>query len=66
MKIYDYNEALPHKVSMVICLKCYERWISCRPEITKLIDLECENCGPGYVIETGEIIKENYTMLTNI
>ena len=47
----------PHKLSMVICLKCFKRWVCVRPEITKLIDLECSNCGSGYVIETGEEVE---------
>lgn len=45
---------LPHKVSEVICVKCGKRWIAVRPEKTLLKSLECENCGPGFVIETGE------------
>lgn len=57
-KIIDINKNKPHKLSMVICLKCYKRWIALRPEETKLIDLECKNCGSGYVIESGEEIDE--------
>ena len=52
----DINENIPHKVSEVICIKCYKRWIAVRPVNTKLADLECPNCGKGCVIETGEII----------
>ena len=48
----------PHIVSEVVCLKCLKRWIAVRPEGTLLIDLECKNCGAGYVIETGERIEE--------
>ena len=51
------EENLPHKISIVVCLKCYKRWVALRPEQTLLIDLECENCGKGYVIETGEIVE---------
>ena len=47
----------PHKVSEVICVKCGKRWIAVRPEVTLLKQLECENCGCGYVIETGEIME---------
>ncbi|RLD85280.1 MAG: hypothetical protein DRJ07_03340 [Bacteroidetes bacterium] len=57
-KIINIEENLPHKVSMVICLKCLNRWISVRPEKTKLIDLECSECGQGFAIETGEIIDD--------
>ena len=45
---------LPHKMSEVICIGCGLRWIAVRPVGTKLKDLECRNCGPGKVIETGE------------
>ena len=46
----------PHTISKVICLKCYRRWICARPDHTMLEDIECKNCGPGYVIETGELL----------
>lgn len=43
------------KVSEVICLRCYARWIAARPMETRLSDLECPTCrGIGYAIETGE------------
>jgi hypothetical protein len=57
--IINIEEGLPHKVSEVICVKCGQRWYAVRPEDTKLIDLECGNCGTGYVIETGEEMNEN-------
>lgn len=44
-----------NKVSQVICLNCFKRWISARPVETKLNELECPECKyQGYVIETGE------------
>ena len=49
---YDDN------VSEVICVKCGKRWISVRPKDTLLKDIVCMNCGCGYVIETGEEMKE--------
>ena len=52
--VVDFDVNKPHKVSEVICLKCYKRWLAVRPEFTRLVNLECPNCGPGYVIETGE------------
>ena len=52
----DINNNIQHKISEVICIKCYKRWIAVRPVNTRLADLECPNCGKGYVIETGEII----------
>lgn len=56
-KIIELETHLPHKVSEVICVKCYKRWIAVRPTDTLLKELECPNCGAGYVIETGEIIN---------
>ena len=43
------------KVSEVICLYCYRRWIAARETDVNLRDLECPTCGnQGYAIETGE------------
>lgn len=54
----DINENQPHKVSEVICVFCLKRWIAVRPVVTRLIELECPCCHKqGYVIETGEVIK---------
>lgn len=52
------EERKPHTVSEVICVKCGKRWVSVRPEDVLLKDLECPNCGKGYVIETGEVIND--------
>lgn len=57
-QIISFEDRMPHKVSEVICVKCGERWIAVRPEGTLLKELECTNCGCGYVIETGEEIKQ--------
>lgn len=44
-----------NKVSQIICLYCFRRWIAGRPVDTRLDELECPNCGQqGYAIETGE------------
>ena len=44
-----------NKVSEVMCLYCFKRWISARPVETKLSMLECPGCGrQGFAIETGE------------
>lgn len=56
--IIDFDEYTQHKVSEVICVKCGERWLAIRPEVTLLKDLECKNCGKGFTIETGEQMKE--------
>ena len=46
----------PHKVSEVICVKCGRRWLCVRPYDTLLKDIECPDCGAGYVVETGEVM----------
>lgn len=57
-KQIDIEEYQPHKVSEVICVSCLKRWIAARPAKCKLKDLECPCCHKqGYVIETGEVIK---------
>lgn len=44
-----------HKVSQVICLSCFRRWIAARPIDTRLDELECPDCHQhGIAIETGE------------
>ena len=55
-KVVDINKNLPHTVSEVICVKCGFRWIAVRPSSVLLKELECKNCGVGYVIETGQTI----------
>jgi hypothetical protein len=52
--IDEIEKNLPHTVSEVICVKCFKRWISVRLSGVWLKDLECPNCGKGYVIETGQ------------
>ena len=57
-RVVDIIANKPHKVSEVICINCKYRWIAVRPIGTLLKDIECPNCGNGYVIETGETINE--------
>ena len=58
-KVKNIDDARPHKVSEVICVKCGHRWIAVRPEDTKLRELECPNCHrQGYTIETGEEVQD--------
>ena len=50
----------PYLVSEVICFNCGERWISARPYSVKLKEIKCERCSrTGYVVETGEIIRDD-------
>jgi hypothetical protein len=57
MNVVDINKNLPHRVSTVVCLKCYRRWVAVRPTTVPLKELECDDCGAGYVIETGEQVE---------
>ena len=57
MKIVQLDEYRPHKVSEVICVRCGKRWISVRPAGTLLKEIECPECGEGFVIETGEELE---------
>lgn len=50
----------PHRVSEVICVKCGRRWISVRPATCLLKDIECPDCGAGFVIETGQDLEAKY------
>ena len=52
--IIPINKNEPHEVSEVICVKCGKRWISVRQVETLLKDIDCPNCGKGYVIKTGQ------------
>jgi len=58
MSIIPIEEGMEHIVAETICVKCWERGIAVYPEFVHLKDLECENCGPGYVILTGENLNE--------
>ncbi len=50
----ERENRLPHEVSELICIKCYNRYIGVRPVGTLLKNLECEFCGAGFIIKTGE------------
>lgn len=53
----EANQA--HCVAELICVRCGKRWIGVWPEKTLLKELECENCGPGFVIKTGQDVEES-------
>lgn len=55
-RIIIFEENMPHTTSEVICVKCCSRWIAVRPIATILKQIECDKCGKGYVIETGQEI----------
>lgn len=56
--IEDYRKE-PHVVQEVICVKCCTRWIAVAPKTLLLKNYECNNCGKGYVIKTGQEINNN-------
>ncbi len=54
------NDNISYKKSEVICVNCSYRWLAERQVTKSLKDIECPWCGKqGFVIETGEIIKNN-------
>ena len=57
--IVDFNALHPYIVAEVMCAKCLKRWLAVYPADTLLKDLECENCGAGYVIKTGQDFEED-------
>lgn len=59
MKITDIEAITPHYTAEVICVKCLKRYMCVWPVGTLLKVLECEKCGPGYIIKTGQDIEEN-------
>lgn len=63
--IVSIDENKPHKVSEVICVRCHKRWIAVRHVGTRLMDLECPNCGVGGIIETGEDLYREEEMYNN-
>lgn len=56
-KIVGFEERLPHQTAEVICVKCLNRYICVWPVGTYLKTLECGNCGPGYIIKTGQELE---------
>lgn len=55
----DLDANKPHKVSIVVCLRCLHRWTAVRPVGTRLSQLWCPGCRmDGGAIETGEDISD--------
>ena len=49
---------IPHHPFEAMCMKCHGRWIAVVPEEMILKTLDCAyDCGPGYVIDTGQYIR---------
>ena len=54
----DFESNKPYEVSEVICIRCGKRWIAVRPRGTLLKELECSECGIGFVINTGQPLND--------
>jgi len=53
--IRSIESQTPYKVSEVICVRCFYRYLSVRPIKTLLKELECRQCKSiESIIETGE------------
>ena len=59
---FDPDANKPHKVSVVVCLRCRHRWVAVRPaENDLLVEIVCPACRlPGDVIETGQDLDAKY------
>jgi len=57
-KIINLNNYGDFTVSEVICVNCKSRWLSARHSEVYLRNIPCPKCGPGFVIETGEMLEE--------
>jgi len=55
-EIFYIENFIPHHPFEAMCVKCFSRWIAVVPDETILKTVECENCGPGYVVDTGQYI----------
>ena len=57
-EIFDIEEAKPHEVAELVCLKCLHRWMGVWSVELPLKYIRC-TCGEvGFVIKTGQTIEE--------
>lgn len=58
INIKEYLEKnIEYITSELICIKCYKRAIIYRPNTVLLKNIECKNCGIGFIVETGEELE---------
>lgn len=59
---FDPAANKPHKVSVVVCLRCLKRWVAVRPQENDLLaELQCPGCRmKGGAIETGQDLDAKY------
>ncbi len=55
--VVDIQNYMPHFFFEAMCLKCLSRWIAVAPSLIILKTIECKQCGPGYVVDTGQYIE---------
>lgn len=54
--ILYFENYMPHHPFEAMCMACFKRWIAVVPDEIILKTVACEDCGPGYVIDTGQYI----------
>lgn len=57
-QIVDISAHEEHEVAELICLKCLSRWIGVYPTANLLKDMECTCGAVGYIIKTGQSLRE--------
>ena len=55
--IFVIKDCMPHVMQEVICVKCCKRWLAIEPQELRLKDYECDVCGKGFVIKTGQELE---------
>ena len=56
-EIVDIHKNAPHDAIEAMCVRCHHRWVAVFPNSTMLKELDCDNCGPGYVVNTGQVFE---------
>ncbi len=54
-----YEGELPHMWGELMCIRCMNRYIGVWCAETPLKKLHCETCGPGFIIDTGQVFDED-------
>lgn len=52
--VIELDAHRPHVTLEVMCAKCFHRYQAVAPHDLPLKKYDCEKCGPGYVIATGQ------------
>ena len=57
-KVIYLSEHKPHLLAEVMCVKRFHRYMCVWPTATPLKDLECETCGKGFIVMTGQPLED--------